>query len=211
MKLYYTPGSCSLATHIALREIERNFDLVKVDLRALRTATGIDYRTINPKGHVPALQLDGPDSMVLTESPAVLEYLADLAPARHLAPAWGTFARYHLQEWLALGIELHEQFVPLFEPDTPPLTEERVRSKIIERFGFIAGELGGRPYLLGETFTVADCYLFAIVRWCERFDIDLTRWPTLAAHFHRVYERPSVQAALAAEGLLEAKRYRRTA
>lgn len=211
MKLYYTPGACSLASHVALREIERTFELVKVDLRAVRTATGQDYRSINPKGHVPALQLDGTDSLVLTESPAVLAYIADLVPARRLAPAWGTFARYHLEEWLAVGTELHEQFVHLFEPDTPPRSEERARTTIAERFGFIASELAGRPYLLGETFTVADCYLFAIVRWCERFEIDLARWPTLAEHFRRVHARPSVQAALAAEGLLEPKRYRRTA
>lgn len=211
MKLYYTPGACSLAAHIALREIERNCDLVKVDLRALRTATGLDFETINPKGHVPALQLDGRDGMVLTETPAILEYIADLAPERRLAPAWGTFARYHLQEWLAVGIELHEQFVLLFEPDTPPLTEERARTKIAARFGFIAGELAGRPFLLGETFTVADCQLFAMVRWCERFDIDRNQWPHLADHYRRVLARPAVQAALAAEGLLDPKRYRRTA
>lgn len=211
MKLFFSPGTCSLAPHIALREIERTFDLVKVDVRAAVTATGDDYLTINPKGRVPALQLDGSDSMVLTETAPILEYIADLASDHRLAPVWGTFARYHLQEWLALGCELHEQFAPLFEPDTPPLTEERARSRIEERFGYIASVLAERTFLMGDTFTVADCVLFVMTRWCERFDIDLKPWPGLAAHYQRVMQRPSVHAALAAEGLLEAKRYRRIA
>lgn len=211
MKLFFSPGACSLAPHIALREIERRFALVKVDVRAQVTATGDDYLTINPKGRVPALQLDGPDSMVLTETGPILEYIADLAPDHRLAPVWGTFARYHVQEWLALGCELHEQFAPLFEPDTPPLTEERARSKIETRFAYISSVLAARTFLMGETFTVADCHLFTLTRWCERFDIDLKQWPHLARHYRRVLERPSVQAALAAEGLLEPKRYRRSA
>src|SRR5690606_6254460 len=147
-------------------------------------------------------------SMVLTETGPILEYIADLAPDHRLAPVWGTFARYHLQEWLAPGCELHEQFAPLLEPDTPPLTEERARSKIESRFAYVSSVLAERTFLMGDTFTVADCQLFTLTRWCERFEIDLNQWRPLAAHFHRVLERPSVQAALAAEGLLEPKRYR---
>lgn len=211
MKLFYAPGACSLAPHIALREIDRQFELVRVDLRSRRLASGIDFRTINPKGHVPALQLNGPDSMVLTENAAVLQYIADLAPERRLAPPCGTFARYHLEEWLSVEGELHEQFLVLFQPDTPPFTAERAKSRLEERFGYLAGVLAAQPFLLGETFTVADCYLFAMLRWCERFEIDLRQWPALHDYYQRVMQRPTVQAALGAEGLLEPKRYRRTA
>jgi glutathione S-transferase len=211
MKLFYAPGACSLAPHIALREIDRQFELVRVDLRSRRLTTGVDFKTINPKGHVPALQLNGPDSMVLTENPAVLQYIADLAPERRLAPACGTFARYHLEEWLSLGAELHEQFVVLFQPDTPPLTAERARTKVEDRFGYFASVLAAHPYLMGETFTVADCYLFVMLRWCERFEIDLRQWPSLSDYYQRVLQRPTVQAAMGAEGLLEHKRVRRTA
>jgi glutathione S-transferase len=209
MQLYYSPGSSSLAVHVALREAERDFELVRVDLRARRTASGEDYATINRKATVPALRMDG---LVLTEIPAILQYIADLVPERRLAPPSGTFARYHLQEWLSfLSAELHQQFCPLFLPDTPAFVQERLRGKIGERFLYVADVLVDRAYLMGETFTVADCYLFAMLRWCERFDLDLPLWPNLADYYQRVVLRPTVQAALAAEGLLEAKRFRRTA
>jgi glutathione S-transferase len=212
MKLYYSPGACSLAPHIALREADRMFELERVDLRAHRTAGGEDYYTINPKGYVPALRLDGPDSMVLTENAAILQYIADLVPERRLAPASGTFARYHLQEWLSfISSEIHKQFSPLFHPDTPALMQERNRSKIADRFGYVANPLAERDFVMGEAFTVADCYLFALLRWTERFEIDRTEWPALERYFQRVLQRPTVQAALGAEGLLEPKRYRRTA
>jgi len=212
MKLYYSPGACSLAPHIALREADRMFELERVDLRAHRTASGDDYYAINPKGYVPALQLDGPDSMVLTENAAILQYIADLVPERRLAPGSGTFARYHLQEWLSfIGGEIHKQFSPLFAPDTPALTQERLRSKIADRFGYVSTVLAERDFVMGEAFTVADCYLFALLRWTERFEIDRTAWPILETYFQRVLRRPTVQAALGAEGLLEAKRVRRSA
>lgn len=212
MKLYYSPGASSLAAHIALREAGRVFDLERVDLRSHRTASGLDFLTINPKGDVPALQLDGPQSLVLTENAAILQYIADLVPDSGLAPPSGTFGRYHLQEWLAfIGTEIEKQFTPLFHPDTPAITQERSRGRIGERFGYVSRVLIDRACLMGETFTVADCYLFTVLRWCERFGLDLHLWPNLDTYFVNISERASVHAALSAEGLVEVKRYRRTA
>jgi glutathione S-transferase len=211
MKLYYSPGACSLAPHIALREIDRGFELERIDLKAHRTASGADYYQINPKGYVPALELAGPGSEILTEAQVVLQYIADLAPERQLAPPYGTFARYRLQEWLSfISSELHKQFSPLFVVDTPAPTAARLRGKIAERFEYIEGILLDRAHLTGETFTIADCYLFVMLRWCERFDIDRQVWPNLDGYYLRVLDRPSVQAALGAEGLLETHRFRRT-
>jgi glutathione S-transferase len=212
MKLYYSPGACSVAAHVALREADRQFELERVDLKSHRTATGTDYRLVNPKGYVPALQLDGPHSPVLTENIAILQYIADLAPDRNLAPSWGTFARYHLQEWLAfVSTELHKQFSPLFSPDIPAPTAARARDKISERLRYVDGELAERSFLMGETFTVADCYLFAILRWCDRFEVDMLQWQNVHDYFVRLGHRPTVQAALEAEGLVERKRVRRSA
>jgi len=211
MKLYYSPGACSLATNIALREAGRRFELERVDLKSHRTASGADYYTINPKGYVPALQLDGPGSELLTESPAILQYVADLAPETGLAAPYGTLARYRLEEMLSfVSSELHKQFGPLFLPETPPPTAARARGKIAERFRYLSDVLVDRGYLLGETFTVADAYLFVMLRWCDRFDIDLLIWPNLDGYFDRVLERPTVQRALVVEGLVEPKRYRQT-
>ncbi len=212
MKLYYSPGACSLAPHIALREADRKFELERVDLRAHRTAAGTDYYTINPKGYVPALQLDGPGSLVLTENAAILQYIGDLVPERGLVPPNGTFARYHLQEWLSfIGGEIHKQFSPLFHPDTPVFTQERARGRIAERFSYLSGVLVDRAYLMGETFTVADAYLFALLRWSNRFEIDLQLWPNIDDYYQNLSTRPAIQAALGAEGLLEHKRIKRTA
>lgn len=212
MKLYYSPGACSLAPHITLREADRAFELERVDLKSHRTAAGADYYTINPKGYVPALRLDGPGSLVLTEAPVVLLYIADLVPEKRLAPACGTFGRYHIQEWLGfISSEVHKQFGPLFAPDTPASTAERARSKLSDRFTYLSDALAERTHLMGEAFTVADAYLYVMLRWCDRFEIDLHRWPTLEDYLHRVAQRPSVQAALGAEGLLEGRRYRRSA
>jgi glutathione S-transferase len=211
MRLYYSPGACSLSPHIVLREVDRDFDLDRVDLRTHRTASGQDYYAINPKGNVPALELDGPGSELLTEVPAIVQYIADLAPDRHLAPPNGTFGRYHLQEWLSfISTELHKQLSWLFDPATPPLTQARVRSKVAERFHYISDVLFDRGFVTGETFTVADAYLYVMLRWCERFEIDLAIWPNIDDYFYRVNERPTVQAALVAEGLVE-QRARRSA
>jgi glutathione S-transferase len=212
MKLYYSPGACSLAPHIALREAGRDFELERVDLRTHRTANGADYYAINPKGYVPALRVDGPSSPVLTENAAILQYVADLVPHSGLAPACNTIGRYYLQEMLSfISGELHKQFSPLFSPETPAPTAARAHQKIGERFTYLEKLLADRSFILGATFTVADCYLFAVLRWCERFEIDLSRWPALDAYFHRVAARPAVHAALEAEGLVERKRVRRSA
>lgn len=212
MKLYYSPGACSVAAHVALREADRTFELERVDLRTHRTFDGTDYYTINPKGYVPALRLDGPGSPVLTENAAILSYIADLAPQSGLAPACNTMGRYQLQEMLSfISGEIHKQFSPLFAPDTPAQTVARSHGKLAERFAYLEKLLGQHTYVLGETFTVADCYLFAMLRWCGRFEIDLAQWPRLDAYFHRIAARPTVHAALEAEGLLERKRVRRSA
>lgn len=208
MKLYYSPGACSLAPHIALREADRAFDLERVDLKTKRTASGADYLEINRKGYVPALQLDDTGDMVLTEAPVILQYIGDLVPEKQLVPPNLTFARYHMQEWLNfISSEIHKPYGWLFAPDTPAPTQARARGKIAERLVYIDGLLVDRGYALGETFSVADCYLFVMLRWCERFDIDRTEWPNLDSYYQRVLERPTVHAALAAEGLLEQKKH----
>lgn len=205
MKLYYSPGACSLAPHIVLREIDRPFELERVDLKSHRTAGGADYLTINPKGYVPALQLN---DEILTENAVVLQYLADLAPERQLAPPYGTFARYRLQEWLNfIATELHKTYGPLFHPDTPPATAARARARLGERFVYLDGWLLDRGTLTGETFTVADAYMFVMLRWCERFEIDRQLWPNLDLYYLKILDRPSVQAAMGAEGLLEHHRH----
>jgi len=212
MKLYYSPGACSLAAHVALREAERSFELVRVDLHTKRLANGEDYRLINPKHKVPALVLDGPGSDLLTENPAVLSYIADLVPEKRLAPVAGTFARYHMLEMLAyISSEVHKQFGLLFHPETPAPVQERQRGKIGEAFLYLQDVLHDRAFLFGETFTIADCYMLPMLRWCERFGMSLQIWPNLDDYYLRMVERPTVQAALAAEGLLAQPRMKRIA
>jgi glutathione S-transferase len=212
MRLFYSPGACSLSPHIVLREAGRQFALERVDLKTHRTASGEDFYEINPKGYVPVLELDGPGSDKLTEGPAIVQYIADLAPETHLAPPNGTFARYHLQEWLNfISSEVHKQFGPLLLPDTPEIVKARQRGKIADRFRYISDDLVDKAYLMGETFTVADAYLFAMLRWCERYELDLEIWPNLDDYYLRVSQRPAVEQALAAEGLLEGRRIRRMA
>src|ERR1041384_3390874 len=167
MKLYYAPGACPLSPHIGLREAEGRIDLERVDLKTHRTASGANYLTINPKGYVPALQLDGPGSPILTEGPAIVQYIADLAPDAHLAPPSGTFQRYYLQEWLNfISSETHKPFGMLFDGALPPLVAERVRGKIGARLLYLQDVLEDRAFLLGETFTVADAFLFVMLQWC---------------------------------------------
>jgi glutathione S-transferase len=204
MKLYFSPGACSLAPHIALIEAQRGFDLERIDLATHRTARGQDYYAINPKGYVPALQLDGPDSSILTEVAAILQYIADLAPEAHLAPPNGTFARYHLQAHLNfIATEIHKQFSPLFSAATPVATQQTQRSRLGTRFLFLQDGLIDRAFLMGESFTVADAYLFVMLTWCERFHLDLGLWPILDAYYQRIRHRPAVQSAMAQEGLIE--------
>jgi glutathione S-transferase len=214
MKLFYSPGACSLSPHIVLREAERGFDLERVDLRTHRTATGGDFLLINPKGYVPALQLDGPGSPVLTEGPAIVQYIADLAPDAHLAPPHGTFARYHLQEWLNfLQGELHKQFGFLkhYEGKLPRAVVEGVRGQIGERLLYLQDVLSDRAFLMGESFTVADAYLFTMLQWCGNHRIDLGLYPNLDDYEVRVANRPAVIAALTAEGQLARHHDRRSA
>nr|HEX4317848.1 glutathione transferase GstA [Kofleriaceae bacterium] len=204
MKLYYSPGACSLAPHIALVEAQRPFDLERVDLATHRTAKGIDFHIINPKGYVPVLRLDGPESETLTEVAVILQYIADLVPGSHLAPPAGTFARYHLQSWLNfIATELHKQFGPLFAVATPPATQQVQRAKLGDRFLYLQNHLQDRAFLMGETFSVADAYLFVMMTWCERFHLDLALWPVLDAFYQRVRNRPAVQEAMSEEGLIE--------
>jgi glutathione S-transferase len=212
MKLYYSPGACSLSPHIVLREAERRFDLERVDLRTHRTASGADYYKINPKGYVPALQLDGPGSPVLTEGPAIVQYIADLVPDARLAPANGTFARYHLQEYLNfISTELHKQFGPLFAATTPPAVAEQQRGKIGRRLLYLQDVLDDRAFLMGESFTVADAYLFVMLQWCDPHGVDLGLYPNLDDYESRIAQRPAVVAALSAEGLLERHQVHRSA
>lgn len=200
MKLYYSPGACSLSPHIVLRELGMPFAAVRVDLKTKRTADGADYTAINGKGYVPALELD--DGQLLTEGPAIVQYLADRKPEARLAPANGTMERYRLQEWLNfITSELHKQFSPLFNPESPPAVKEAQKLRLGGRFDWLAKQLEGKDYLLGKDFSVADAYLFTVLGWCQYTGIDLARWPVLARFVERIAARPAVQEALKAEGL----------
>ena len=211
MKLFYSPGACSLAPHIALREADRRFDLERVDLKSHRTSSGQDYMLINPRGYVPALRLDGPGSETLFEAQVILQYIADLAPEKMLAPPQGTFGRYHLQSWLAfISTELHKQFSPMFHRPTEAVAAH-LRGKISERFIYLEDVLSDKPCLMGERFTVADAYLFVMLQWADRFHIDLQLYPNLDDFEYRVAERPAVQAAMVAEGLQGRHHWRKTA
>lgn len=202
MKLYYSPGACSLAPHIALREAGRTFDLERVDLATHRTASGRDFTEINPKGYVPVLELDGAGGETLTEAQVILQYIADLAPDATLIPVPGTFARYHAQEWLAfISTELHKQFGPLFKPGTPQSVISAQRGTIADRLLYLSDVLGTRGYLMGEHFTVCDAYLFVMLQWCGKFGIDLALWPNIDDYETKLEQRPAIQAAMTAEGL----------
>ena len=202
MKLYYSPGACSLSPHIVLAESGLPFELDKVDFSSMRSERGADFSKVNPKGYVPVIQLD--DGELLTEGSAIVQYIADQVPKKKLAPAAGTMARYRLQEWLNfIATELHKGFSPLFNSKIP----EDMRAKTIERLSsrldFAAKRLEGRNYLMGDEFTVADAYLFTILRWAPGVNLDLSRWPPLVNYQERIAERPAVQQALEEEGLLE--------
>jgi len=204
MKLFTRPGTCSLATDIALREAGIPFELIKVSHHTGKTADGVDFKDINPKGYVPALLLD--DGEVLTENAALLQYVADLNPAAKLAPAAGTIARYRLAEWLAyINSEIHTSFSPLFSPDASEELKQYARANLAKRVGWVAERLGSKSYLLGEQFSVADAYLFVVLSWSPHARFDLSPWPNLQAFLERVAARPHVVEALAAEGLLRKK------
>jgi glutathione S-transferase len=201
MKLYYSPGACSLSPHIVLLEAALPFTLEKVDFKSKKTSIGADFLTINGKGSVPALQLD--DGRVLTEGPAIVQYLADQEPDSGLAPRAGTFERYQLMEILNyITSELHKSYGPLFNPKISADWKASVLSGLEKKFAWLSGHIGNRPYLMGNDFTVADAYLFTVLRWSAHVGIDLTPWPVLTAYQSRVGQRPKVQQALKEEGLL---------
>ncbi len=202
MKLYYSPGACSLAPHIVLLEAGIPFSMEKVDLRTKKTEKGADYSTINTKGGVPALQLD--DGRILTEGPAVVQYLADQKPESGLAPRHGSFERYQLMEILNyITSEVHKGFSPLFNPTTPADWRSVAISNLEKRFDWLSGFLGKKPYLLGDAFTVADAYLFTVLSWSSHVGIELAKWHVLTDYLARVGHRPKVQEALKAEGLIK--------
>lgn len=202
MKLYYSPGACSLSPHIVALEAGIPLQLEKVDGKAKRTGHGADFWQINPKGYVPVLELDGGE--VLTEGPAIVQYLADQKPASGLAPANGTLARYRLQEMLGyINSEIHKSYSPLFKPDTPEATRTERKEYLTRRYQFIEGVLAKQPFLLGDKFTAADAYLFTVTNWAKAVALDLSAFPALLAFQQRVAERPAVQAALEAEGLVK--------
>lgn len=196
MKLYYSPYSCSLAPHIVLRELGLPFAAVKVELGSGRLPDGSDYAAINPKGYVPALELE--DGQVLTEVAALLQYLGDLGPG--LLAAHETMGRYRTIEWLTfIGTELHKGFGPLFDPAMPEAARARAREKLARRLAWLDEHLAGREHLQGEAFTVADAYAFTVLNWAKGVDMDLARWPDLRAYFRRVKDRPAVREALRAQ------------
>lgn len=200
MKLFYFPGACSLSPHIVLREVGAKFDLVKVDLATRKTESGDDFLKFNPRGYVPALQLD--DGSVLAEGPAIVQYLADQNPSAKLAPAPTERQRYVLQSWLTfIGTELHKQFSPLFNPAASDQQKAACVEALKGRFAYLARELDKRPYLLGESYSVADVYLFVVLSWSAYVKLDLSPWASLQAFQQRVGARPAVLAALKAEGL----------
>jgi len=201
MKLYYAPAACSLASHIALLEAGLKFTAVKVDLRGKTLADGSDYTKINAQGYVPALQLKNGE--VLTEGPAILQYIADQAPASNLAPANGSFARYKLQSWLNfIATELHKNFTPLFDPSAAEVTKSAAQQKLVQRLTQLDQQLAALQYLVGDYFTIADAYLFTVAGWAKFVKFDLTPYPNLLSFVARCNQRPAVQAAMAAEGLL---------
>ena len=202
MKLYYSPGACSLSPHIALHEAGLAFDAVLASTKTHKLQDGTDYYTINALGYVPVLELDNGER--LREGPAIVQYIADQVPDKQLAPANGTLARYRLQEWLTfIGTELHKGFSPLFNPATPEEYKPMVRERLLQRLQWVDSQLAGKQYLMGDQFTVADGYLFTVTNWTQPTKLDISGLANLAAYRERVGARPAVQAAMKAEGLLK--------
>ena len=201
MKLYYSPGACSLSPHIVANEAGIPLELAKVDVQSKTIAREGDYWHVNPKGYVPALELE--DGQVLTEGPAIVQYLADRAPDSGLAPANGSFERVRLQELLNyLTSEIHKSYSPLFRPDVLPAVREERLAYLAKRYALVDKQLEGRRYLLGDRFTVADAYLFTLTRWARAVKLDLTGFPNLEAFQKRVGSRKAVLEAMRAEGLI---------
>ncbi len=198
MKLYYAPGACSLSPHIVLREAGFDFDLEQVDLRAGKTDAGADFKSLNPKGYVPTLELD--DGEILTEGAAIVQYLADRKPESRLAPEPGSLDRFRVNEWLTfVSSELHKGFAPLFNPDLPEAARKMVLERLETRLDYLNDYCKDRAYLWNGSFTIADAYCYTILGWTRYFDIDLGRWPNVKKYSDGIEARPKVQEALQAE------------
>ena len=203
MKLYYSPGACSLSPHIALLEAGLPYDLVKVDLRAKKLENGDDFLKVNPKGQVPALALDSGE--LITEGPVIVQMIADKAAGKNLAPARDSTERYKLLEWLNfITTELHKNFGPMFSPALADEAKALFKDRVMAKFEYIDSQLTGRDYLMGNHFTVADGYLFTMLSWADRMKFDLSAMPNLLAYKDRVAARPKVQEALTKDGLMKA-------
>ena len=201
MKLYYSPGACSLSPHIILQESGLTFEAIKAPTKTHKLADGTDYYTTNPLGYVPYLVLD--DGRTLHEGPAIVQYLADQVPAKNLAPANGSWERYKLQEWLnVIGTELHKGFSPLFNPATPDEVKVMAKERLMGRLKWVDAQLAGKQYLMGDNFCVADAYLFVVTNWTKPTGLDISAFANLAAFRARVAARPAVVAAMQAEGLI---------
>ncbi len=202
MKLYYSPGACSLSPHIVIHEAGLAYEAIVASTKTKKLPDGTDFYTINPLGYVPVLELD--DGTRLREGPAIVQYLADQAPEKCLAPANGTLPRYQLQEWLSfIGTELHKGFGPLFAPGTPEDYKPVVRQRLMGRLQWVDEQLADKPYLMGAQFTVADAYLFTVTGWAGFVGVDISGLKNVLAYRERVAARPAVQAAMRVEGLLK--------
>lgn len=202
MKLYYSAGACSLSAHIALEEAGLTFEAISAPTKTHKLPDGSDYYKINPLGYVPLLVLE--DGRQLREGPAIVQFIADQVPDKNLAPANGTYERYKLQEWLNfIGTELHKGFGPLFNPATPAEYKPQVIARLAERLAFTDGELAGKQYLMGDSFSVADGYLFTVTNWAQYVGVDLSSYANILAYRARVAARPAVIAVMKAEGLIK--------
>ena len=200
MKLYYAPGACSLSPHIVLQESGLKHSLVKTNLKDKTTEAGGDFKTKNPHGYVPALELD--DGTMLTEGPAIVQYIADKVPEKHLAPANGTLDRYKMQGWLNfVSSELHKGFSPLFNPSMPDEAKKLAKDKLAQRFEVLDKHLAKNQYLCGNTYSLPDAYAFTVLNWTKPTNVDLSPYKNIMAYHARVGARPAVQAAMKAEGL----------
>ena len=202
MKLYYAPGACSLASHIALHEAGIPFEIDLLNFSTRTTASGEDFLQLNPKGYVPALKLE--DGSILTEGAAILQYVADQNPDSGLAPKAGTIERYRLQEWLTfIGTEIHKSYSPLFNKASSDEIKNSARNMLSKRLGYVELQLASNPYLVGNNFTVADAYLFVVVGWSGYVGFDLSPFPKINEYIAKIATRPAVQAAMKAEGLIK--------
>ena len=202
MKLYYSPGACSLSPHIVLRELGLPFEAVLASTKTHKLLDGTDYYTINPKGYVPLLELD--DGQRLSEGPAIVQYLADQSPDKGLVAAAGTMARYRQIEWLNfISSELHKSYSPLFNPAMPEEGKAVFRQRLRGRYNYLNEQLEGKSFLMGDTFTVPDAYLFTVTNWAPRVGVDITDLANVQAFMTRMAARPAVQAAMKTEGLLK--------